>query len=658
MANEEILILTLKLQQDSKNAKTINELTKANKELAKVIKNAPKEGTEEYKKLKKTLDAAKKQYSENQAEIKKFNKELRTGQKEAKVQADSLKGLSASLKNTEKEYRALTKAERNAAKGKELQRKIKQTRSELLKAEKGIGDFRRQVGNYTRTVVGLSGSLGGLAVSVGTLKNGLFALGSGFKSASSGAKLLLASLGPVSIVIIAITAALSKFQSVIDRVQSVLAGLGAGLSVIGERIGRAAFAFEKLIAFDFEGFAKDVQAAFSGIGDEILNDINVATELEQTLQRLRRERAANLVADARLEVQIANARRRSQELEKTDRLSALSAINEAIDLTNQKFEAQIGLTERGVNALREQVNLSDETTTIEDVEKLAQAERELILLTAQRDDAIRGLTRRKNTLSKVNKKEISELDQLQKRQGELTKLIKEQLLAGEDASANLREFSEVTAKLLKVEKEFKSLTEEQEKVIALQSNSIAFFNKQIADLNEELQNTNVTSKKYKEIQEQILQLEAKRSVAIGDVSKQLEVLNEQQKKNIEQLEDAETEQRLREQAQQAIEALNITTEEGAKQRIKIEENLEASIRQVRTNRIKDQINDLKKEKDDVDSELADQLRIYSDNETKKEELLIQAQNERDSIRKRELELEAELLNISVENYKKSEKTKN
>jgi hypothetical protein len=652
-----VLLLTLKLQQDSKNAKTINELTKANKDLAKIIKDAPKEGTKEYKKFEKTLESAKKQYSQNRDEIKKFNKELRTGQKEAKVQADSLKGLSKNLKTLEDRYKLLTKAQRKAADGKALRRDIKRTRAELLKSEKGLGDFRRAVGSYTRSVVGLSGSMGALAVSVGTLKNGLLALGGGFRTASTGAKLLLASLGPIAIVITLITAALSKFQVVIDKVQTLLAGVGAGLDVLAERIGRAGLAFNKLTSLDFQGFADDFKAAFSGIGDEILNDVAIASELEASLQQIRRDRARNLVSDARLEVQIANARRRSQELEKKDRLGALSAINEAIDLTNQKYESQIDLSERNVDALRQQVNLSNETTSIQDTEALAQAQRSLILLEAQRDDAIRGLTRRKNTLSKVNKKEVDQLEELQKRQAELTKEIKTQLLAQKDATANLKEFAEVTAKLLEVEEKFKELTQEQEQAISFQANSIAFFNNELSKLNEKLEQTSSNTEEYKDIQNEIARVEADRALALGDLTKQLEVLNEQQKKNIAELEDAETEQRLTLQARQAIEALNVTTEEGAKKRIQIEKDLEADIRQVRSNRVKDQIEDLKDEAKEVDQELANQLEIYEGNEEKREAILLQAQNERDLIRKRELELEAELLGISVKNYNESEKKK-
>jgi len=654
---EEILLLTLKLQQDSKNAKTITELTKANKALAKVIKDAPKEGTEEYKKLEKQLNAAKKQYSENRTEINKFNKELKTGQKEIAVKNSSLKGLSATLKKLETEYKLLTKEERKSANGRELQRKIKATRTELLKAEKGLGDYRRAVGSYTRAVVGLNGTMGTFAVSVGAARNALFGMASGFKAAGTGAKLLLASLGPISIAITVMVAALSKFQSIIDKVQALVAGFGAAMDVFVERIGRAAFAFDKLLTLDFDGFAAEFKAAFAGIGDEIVNDIAVASELERALQRLRRDRATNLVADARLEVAISDARRRSQELETSDRLAALGAINEAIDLTSQKFEAQIGISQRGVDILRQQVELSDETTLIAEEEKLAQAESELIKLTAQRDDAIRGLIRRKNTLSKVNTKESDQLEELQKRQAELTKQIKLQLLAGEDSAKNIIEFAAVTAKLLDVEEKFKELTEQQTKDIILQANSIALFNKQLGELNDKLDKTNSESQEYKDIQREILQLEAKRAVALGDVSKQIEVLNEQQRKNIQQLEDAETEQRLREQAQANIEALNIETEKGAQQRVAIEKKLQQDIRQVRANRVQDEIDNIDVENKNIDSQLADQLELYADNDTKKEELLIQAQNERDLLRKRESELEAELLNISVENYKESEKEK-
>ena len=121
---EEVLLLKLKILADPKNAKTINDLIKKNKELAKVLKAAPKEGTKAYEEQRETLDALKKQYTDNRTEITKFNKELRTGEKESDAASDSLKGLSKNLKGLEKEYKNLSAAERKTASGKQLQKSI------------------------------------------------------------------------------------------------------------------------------------------------------------------------------------------------------------------------------------------------------------------------------------------------------------------------------------------------------------------------------------------------------------------------------------------------------------------------------------------------------------------------------------------------------
>ena len=58
---EEQLLLKITLQADPKTAKTQADLEKAQKRLRKAIKEAPKEGTEEYKKLEATIKKAKRQ---------------------------------------------------------------------------------------------------------------------------------------------------------------------------------------------------------------------------------------------------------------------------------------------------------------------------------------------------------------------------------------------------------------------------------------------------------------------------------------------------------------------------------------------------------------------------------------------------------------------
>jgi uncharacterized protein YggU (UPF0235/DUF167 family) len=140
---DETLVINLKIDA-TQSAKSIEELTKRNRELAKVIKQAPREGQEGFKELNKELNRAKQEFAKNREEITKFNRSLR----ETDVAADSLKGLSRQLRTLENDYKKLGKAEREDAFGQATQRRIKQIRDELKRQEAQLGDARRNVGNY------------------------------------------------------------------------------------------------------------------------------------------------------------------------------------------------------------------------------------------------------------------------------------------------------------------------------------------------------------------------------------------------------------------------------------------------------------------------------------------------------------------------------
>lgn len=656
--NNEVLILTIKLQADSKNAKTVNELTKINKALAKTIADAPKEGAKGYKEFEKVLQSAKKQYAANTAEIVKHKKELKAGGKEIEASKTSLVGLSKTLKSLEKEYKLLSRQERKTAKGKEFQRSIAATRKELSLAEKKLGDFRRGVGNYGTIVAGLSPKLSLIAASVLSLKTGLFGLGSGFKAAGNGAKAFLIALGPISIAIGLAAAALSKFQSVIDKFKALGAGFGAAFDVIAERIGRAAISINKLFTLDFSGFAKDFAAAFSGFSAEIVKEVEGAIALTSQSQDLRRREIAQIVELANIELQIATAKRKSAEAEKKNRAVAISEINKAIALTERQRDIEVRFAEERAEILNKQVALSAETTTTDDLEKAALASASAVKLAAKFENQLRKLIGRRETLAAMrDKKEINALQALQKEQAALTLIIKNQLLAREDASDSILEFAKVTEELLRVEKLFKELTGGLDKEVQLTVNSIAAYNKELTDLNTKLESVNVSSEEYATIQTQILQLEAQRDASVGSLTESINELNIAQAETLKVLEDSETELRIRAAAQAQIEAIVGDSEEAAARRVEIEDKLNSDIDDIRVNRINDEKAALKEELATIDENLKKELQLFSGNELKKQEILLIAQGKRDEIKQRALDFEAELLKIGIDKFDQAEKDK-
>lgn len=137
--------LVLKFQLDATaTIKTQNDLIKRNKQLAKLLRDAPKEGAEGFEELRESVERAKKEYAENRKEIVKFNREIR----ETDEAADSLKGLSRTLRKLEDEYKSLGKEQRNAIGGQVLRKQIQTVRADLKRLESDLGDNRRRVGEY------------------------------------------------------------------------------------------------------------------------------------------------------------------------------------------------------------------------------------------------------------------------------------------------------------------------------------------------------------------------------------------------------------------------------------------------------------------------------------------------------------------------------
>ncbi len=653
---EEILLLTVKLQADSKNAKNINDLIKANKQLAKAIKDAPKEGAVGYKELEKELDAAKKQFADNKKEIDKFNKELNTGEKQVEANKTSLIGLSKTLKDLEKEYKLLSKEERQAARGKELQKSIYSTRQELLKAEKKLGDFRRQVGNYGLVVAGLSPQLSALGSSIGTVVSGFTGLTTAFKNATLGAKAFLLAMGPVAAVVTAVSFALSKFESVRESFERGFAGISAVANVVVERVGRAALAFNSLLSLDFKTFASEFGSAFTGLTYEIKNDFNAASEAMGRMQELEDREIENIVRLAELERDVSIAKREAEELSATDKESAILQVQRAIELTKEQFAIEVELAQLRADILAEQVDLKGATAKDEERRAVEEARANVVRLRAAEANELKGLTRRLNQLRKGVKEEQTALQLLLSQQSSLTEQLKEQILAGEDTTKTLNDLTDATMKLMEVDSKFKELTKGLGETTNFTNGSLQAYNKELEGLNLKLETLVIGSKEYEDTQSQILVTEANRSVAIGDITKSLEALNAAQQNNISLLEDSLTELRLRTAAQEEIES-NQGAENAAEKRIQIEEKLAEDLKQLRINRINDEKAALDVELENVNNSLKSELELYADNEIKKQEISLIAQGKRDEIAQKRIELEAELLNIQVDNFKTAEEKK-
>lgn len=109
------------------------------------LKQANKQGTEEFTKLSQVLVTQKRERNELQKVI----------QNDVKLQREeetSLKGMRAALANLTKQYDELGAAERNGAKGEEMRNHINKITTELKAAEEETQRYYRNVGNYENSI--------------------------------------------------------------------------------------------------------------------------------------------------------------------------------------------------------------------------------------------------------------------------------------------------------------------------------------------------------------------------------------------------------------------------------------------------------------------------------------------------------------------------
>lgn len=156
MADKEEILLEIIVSND----KATQAIFESQQSIEK-LKQSQKDLTEEFKKGSLTSEEYSKKSTAvkvaigQQNEVIRLNeKELKNNIKAQKDNSNSLAALRAQLSNNTKAYDNLSKAERESAKGQELQKNISETIEKLNEAEQATGRFQRQVGKYPEQMGG------------------------------------------------------------------------------------------------------------------------------------------------------------------------------------------------------------------------------------------------------------------------------------------------------------------------------------------------------------------------------------------------------------------------------------------------------------------------------------------------------------------------
>ena len=160
-ASEEQKILDIKVRYEDAIYGIIRykEKIDALKESIKDLKQQEKDKTITTNEMKVQTEAINATIKEYQYNVRTLQKEIQNNVRTENEQEGSLKQLRAQLSNTTKAYDELSRAERESAKGQELQKKINKITEELKLAEEETQRFYRGVGNYYNSMLDLAADL-------------------------------------------------------------------------------------------------------------------------------------------------------------------------------------------------------------------------------------------------------------------------------------------------------------------------------------------------------------------------------------------------------------------------------------------------------------------------------------------------------------------
>lgn len=412
MAEKEI-ILNVKVQTNTEAAiKQIMELNtqiEREKNLQKEYNQWLKEGTVSWEEYNREMELSKQHVTEYSTKIRALRKEI---QNNIKVESDlrgSLVQLRAALSNLTAEYDNLSKAERDSAKGKELQDKINAVTKELKGAEEATGRFNRNVGNYENAIKSVFGN-NQLVAGIQAVRNGVIGVSKAFDLLKS---------HPVIAVISVITALFLKLANSAKnneeqyvKLQQVLAPLKMamdGITRVVESIVDVFLSAAQAVTGLVGAFLD-----FIGVGDSINQNSKDYIELEKQKLDLANKGRSDLVENAKLSMEASDLRAKSAQKDKYSAEERIQFLNKAIDKEKAMADNELEQAKQRLEIAKKEAERTKNSKEVND--ELAQAEANLYNVQKEYNTKTRELySQRSEAQTKLNQEEEKRLQLVQER---------------------------------------------------------------------------------------------------------------------------------------------------------------------------------------------------------------------------------------------------
>lgn len=479
---------------------------------------------EEQALLNKTTLEGKEAYKQYEDEIKNLrkhnvllNQEIRNNNKSIEDQEGSLQSMRAELSRLNKVYVNLSQAERESAKGRDLQKKILSLNTTIGDAEKKLGDFRRQVGNYENAMKSALGANNKYVATLMLMKEGNMNLGAALKTTTSVVisfgKALFAAImaNPIIAVIAGIVAVLTGLVKIMRGNEEQSARLDAVLAPL-KRTFEGVVAVLQIVA----GWVLDVAEGFEALALQVTklgekipvigkyfkqsNDAMLASiQLSKDKAALDKQTRELDVANAKAQYESSELRKKAEDRVKYTAEERLKFVQEANAKEQEILDNRLKIAEEQFRIAQEEATYNENSKEVN--EDLTKMEANLYLVRKEHSDKTKELMTKENEIRNQSlTAEKTRLAQAKKATEEAVKQKQKELeliRQAEDAALSL----------------VKEGIEKQRQVINVQ------YDRQIEDLKRKLSTEkNLTDAAKKALNDSIILAEQKRDADLKKLS--------------------------------------------------------------------------------------------------------------------------------------------
>lgn len=445
------------------------ELEKSNKELNKEVAAGTRTRQEADRLIAQNNDSIRQNIeaiSQNTQQITANNNASRVYQRELQnnirieqENANSLTQLRAKLSNATAAYDRMSEAERNSAKGKELQAHINEITDSLKEAEEGTQRYYRNVGNYQEAII--SAAAGNNAFAQSLLQSAVAGKGMGgmvdMIKGKVQAFFAVIIANPVIAIVAGLVVVFMALKKVIDSSEESTARLNKILAPFKMLLDVIFGALQKVVGWMLKWVDVQVQALMQlsklaemlpGVGKlfKLVNDeIERSIELEQRKAALEKRTRAIQEQNAKHSRDVAKLRAEAEDKLNNSIENRLKAIRQANKLEKESADNALAIAKEKLAIAEEEASRTENTTEKE--KELSQLRAEVYKAEETHFNKMRELQGAERTIldEQVNaeKARLAKANEAAKKYQEQQKQLREKELAATIEIQNLKYESEI-----------------------------------------------------------------------------------------------------------------------------------------------------------------------------------------------------------------------